>query len=210
MNPEVLKILDRALEYSLWVFLVSFVLILTYGSIRLRTRKRRIGDLYEESIPDERSGSLTAGKVKINQWPVVFKSLLLSLTCSLAFFLIFIFTPLPIFQNFAASDAWQVTPLRVSSVDFERFFEGFSLNAEVWNQTTVPQQVRVRVTVIGADDKPLDDLDVEPSPNPIEPGTSSTFEVRYTENSPFIKGYKLTFFGPDDQRIPHVVGFDAR
>lgn len=210
MNPEVLRILDRALEYSLWVFLASFLLILAYGSFRLRSRKKRIGDLYVEATPDVRSDAIAKRLPEINQWPVVFKSLLLAFGCMLSFFVIFVFTPLPIFQNFASTEAWQVAPLRVTSVNFDRFYEGFSLDAEVWNQTTAPQHVRVKVTVIGADDKPLDELETETSPAPIEPGTSSRFEVRYAENSPFIKGYKLAFLGPDGERVPHIVGFDAR
>jgi hypothetical protein len=210
MNPEATDILDRALVYSLWVFLVSYVVILLVSRSRFRRRKRRLGDLYAEiAASDQRSRSVSL-PLQLNPWRTAMNGLLLALFLASLFFIAYSFVPLPRTTNLVSSTAWQITPLRVTSLRFDRFHEGFSVEGEVWNQTADPVTgLRVAVEVVGTDGKPLDEVMAEVSPQPLPPGRPGIFQVRYAESSPFIRGYKLSFFDGEGENVPHLTGFDA-
>jgi hypothetical protein len=135
--------------------------------------------------------------------------MMVSLFLALAFFVVFVFTPLPIFQNFAASDAWRITPLRVTAVTYDRTYEGFSMEGEVWNQMDEPLlRISAVVSIWGTDEKLLDEVTVPVEPTVLAGGTAGTFQLTYRENSPFIKGYQLSFVDQESRNIPHLAGFD--
>ena len=134
---------------------------------------------------------------------------MISLLFAALFFLIYVFTPLPIFDNFASGDAWRITPLRLTAVTYDRFYEGFSLEGEVWNQTETPLiRLQSVVKIWGSDDKLLDEVVVPVEPAVLPGGTAGTFDLLYENNSPFIKGYQVSFVDQEGKAIPHVTGFD--
>ena len=98
----------------------------------------------------------------------------------------------------------------MTSISYDRFYEGFALVGEVWNQTRDEAlELTAVIKVIGTDDKPLGEIEVAIDPSPLNPGEAGTFEARYTEYSPFIRGYQVTFFTTDGTRISHLTGFDV-
>jgi hypothetical protein len=205
MNPEILQIIDRALVQSLWIFLICFLTILVYSRYRLLARLRRVADLFdrEEKKPKKRE------RLPVNEWQLAMRTLLVSGFISAVFFIVYIFTPLPVFQNFAAGDAWRITPLRVTAVTYDRYYEGFSMEGEVWNQTEEPLlRIRAVVNIWGTDDKLLGEVIVPIEPPILAGGTAGTFGLSYEENSPFIKGYQLSFIDQENQPVPHSTGFD--
>ena len=130
--------------------------------------------------------------------------------CGVAFFLVFVFTPLPFFQNFSAVDSWRITPLRLTAVTYDRYYEGFSLDGEVWNQTQEPMfQLQGVVRIWGTDDKLLDEVKVDIEPSILPGGTPGTFKLQYEKNSPFIQGYQVVFVDQEGQPVPHVTGLDV-
>jgi len=208
MNPETVAILDRAAVSSLWIFLASFVVMLLFARYRLRSRLKKVEDLF--SHEDEEKPARPFDKLPVDEWKLATRTLLISLFFGAAFFLLYIFTPLPVFDNFAAGDAWRITPLRVTAVTYDRFYEGFSMEAEVWNQTDAPLlQLRSVVKIWGTDDKLLDEVVVSVEPVVLPAGTAGTFSLLYEEDSPFIKGYQVSFVDQEGQTVPHVMGFDV-
>ncbi len=209
MNPELVDILDRALRYSIWVFLLSYVLILLAARTRVRKKKQRVGDLYEKMGEAEEATPVQS--FHLSDWPIAFNSMLLALICGGLFFVVYTLVPFPTVQNLVTTSNWQVVPLRVTQVKYDRYYEGFSVSGEVWNQTQEPMSdIRLQVEVIGTDDKPIDEFEAKLDKNPLPPGESSHFEFKYEKNSPFIKGYRLTFLAPGGATIPHLTGFDTR
>jgi len=208
MNPEVIEILDRAVVDSLWIFLVSFALLLIYARYRLGSRLKRVEDLFNREA-EQKPKRLTQ-RVSVDEWQLATRTSIVAIFLSLAFFFVFMFTPLPIFENFAAGNAWKITPLRVTAVTYDRSYEGFSMEGEVWNQTESPLlQLQVLVKICGTDDKLLDEVKVPLEPPVLPGGTAGTFSLRYEKNSPFIKGYQVSFLDQDDRIVPHVTGFDV-
>lgn len=212
MNAELLNILDRALSYSTWVFLGALIVFLFFSSLSLRRRKRKLGDLYESGFENGRRRKIRLpASSRYNQWRISMNSLLLALGSAVLFFVVFVFTPLPFFDNFAASEAWQVTPLRVTAISFDRFYEGFSIEGEVWNQSpdAIPE-LKAWVKVVGIDDKPLDEVEAPVTPLPLESGKAGVFTLDYEEHSPFIKGFTVSFTDGEGNPIAHVSGFDVQ
>lgn len=212
MTSEIEIILDRAFTYSIWCFLIAFTLLLLFASIRLRRRKRRIGDIYAEARTSDPEFSLALAQHNpaLNEWRISVQTLLLALACAICFFALFVFLPLPVFENFASDKAWQIRPLRVTALTYDRFYEGFSVTGEVWNQTEKElDHVHARVVVWGNDDRPLGEVTAEVTPDPLPPGSAGEFTLRYEENSPFIKGYKIEFFNDSGSLIPHASGFNV-
>ena len=111
MNPELLDILDRGLRYSLWLFLACYLVILFIGWSRLRRRKRQIGELFEQMHTPEEEAEWSRKTSLLNEWPVVFNGLILSLVVGILFFLVYCFVPLPFAQNLVTTSNWQVTRL---------------------------------------------------------------------------------------------------
>lgn len=208
MNSEIVQILDRAVVYSLWIFLGSFLALLVYARYRIRRRLKKVEDLFnreEEEKPRKRRNRLP-----INEWQLATRTLLIALFFGFAFLFVFMFTPLPIFENFAAGDTWRITPLRVTAVTYDRFYEGFSMKGEVWNQTESPLlRLQAVISIWGTDDKLLDEVRVPVEPVILPGGTAGTFSVLYEKYSPFIKGYQVSFADQEDRAVPHVTGFDV-
>lgn len=210
MSPHAIDILDRALVYAIWTFLVSYAIILLIARSRFRKRSRRVGDLYAAiPSPDPSSPSDSLRRL-LNPWRTAGNALLLALFLGGLVFVVYSFVPLPHTANLVSSAAWQIRPLRVTLLQYERFHEGFSVEGEVWNQTEESVTgLRVAVEVVGTDGKPLDEVIAEVSPRPLPPGRPGYFQVRYAERSPFIEGYRLSFLDAEGERIPHLTGFDA-
>lgn len=210
MNPELLDILDRGLRYSLWLFLGCYLIILVIGWSRLRRRRRQIGELFETMGSPEEDAEWNRTTSLLNEWPVVFNGLLVSLIAGILFFIVYCFVPVPFAENLVTSSNWQLTPLRVTALQYDRFYEGFSLTGDVWNQTQAPiPDLEADVEVIGDDGSTIGEIRTPVKPEILPPGRSGTFELRYTEKSPLIKGYRIAFLDSEGKRIPHLNGFDA-
>lgn len=188
MSDKTLEILDNALRYSLWAFLILFIL----GAVYLLLAHRK-----------------EAGFCLLRSF---FRAALLASLVAAVFFLVVAFTPLSLFENFAtATNLQDPVPLRLTAVVYERFFEGFSLEGEVWNQTgQAMDDVEVLVTVWGKDNQQLDRLQLPVEPSPLPPGNPGTFSVRYEKNSPFLEGYQVDFVTAAGEPIPHIQGFDIK
>lgn len=208
MNPELLNLIDQAVRYSLWVFLSAFLVLLLFVRHQLRSRQKQIIDFYrgeEETIPTDRL------MLSSNQWQMAFKAFVLSLLVAGFVFLTIVFVPVPGLQNTVAGMDLEVAPLRVTALNYERFHEGFSLEGEVWNQGEDPlEALQVTVRIIGNDQKLLDEVTVPVSPSPLSTGVAGSFNLRYTENSPFLRGYQLAFSDSSGRSIDHETGFDVR
>jgi hypothetical protein len=213
MNPEIVLILDRAFQYSLWLFLFTFVLLLVYAGIRLRRHTRRIGDLFEGSFSEGEEGKKQRRfeQRPTNEWRLAFRALSLSLACSIAFFFIFVFTPFPLFENFASGDSWKISPLRITALTYDRFYNGFSLEGEVWNQTKKPVfGLQAVVKIWATDDALLDEVRAPVEPDPLAAGTAGRFSLNQVQNTPFLKGYQVSFVDRSGGAVPHVTGFDVQ
>jgi len=188
MSNKTLEILDNALRYSLWAFLVLFLL----GALYLLLVGRKVPGSY--LLRSFFRTALVAGLV------------------AGIFFLVLAFTPVSFFDNFASATSLEdPAPLRLTAVVYERFFEGFSLDGEVWNQTEQAMDgLQAQITVWGKDKKVLDRLMLPIQPSPLIPGTPGTFSVRYEKNSPFLEGYQVQFVSATGQPVPHVKGFDIK
>lgn len=184
MTAKTLHILDQSLEYSLCAFLAFFLVALFF--IAIRTPRHSM---------QARSAALA-----------VFFSTALG-----AIFFVFVsFTPLPFLENFATARSLEVVPLRLTALIYERFYEGFSLDGEVWNQSKEPMDGLLAVIRIrGAEQDILEEVAVPVTPQPLKAGTPGTFQLRYEKNSPFLYGYQVSFVTPWGVVIPHLTGFDV-
>jgi hypothetical protein len=210
MNPETVLILDRAFTYAIFCFLIAFVVLLLYARSKLRRRSRKLGDLYIAEFQDQSAAREEAIRSLLSPWQIVLRAFFASLICALVFLGVYLFTPVPFFRNFAVENSWRITPLRLTAISYDRAYEGFSLEGEVWNQTQEPMPgVQASIKVMALDDKPLDEIEVDVAPDPLPAGRSGSFRVRYSENSPFIKGYSVSFLDQEGRHIPHVTGFDV-
>jgi hypothetical protein len=199
MNQELVQILDSALELSLWVFLGSLFLFL------LLSRSR----LVKHAVKTK--GSTQAQKLNpaYDQSRVVFRATSVSLLLSLLVFAVYLFSPLPGTSNLVTSRSWQITPLRVTAITWDRLYEGFSLEGEVWNQTSRDMEgVTAVISVTGTYDELLDSLVIPVKPETIGAGESSVFKVSYKKNSPFISGYRIGFTDNNGDPVRHITGFD--
>lgn len=210
MNPEVTELIDQALRYSLWAFLSVFLVLLFFVRHQLRSRRKQIIDFYRDE--DEEEVRTTERLIpSSNRWEMAFKAFVVSCLIASFVFLTILFVPLPGLRNTVAGIDLEVAPLRVTALQFERFHEGFSLEGEVWNQGEDPlDSLQVTVLIIGNDKELLDEVSVPVSPSPLPTGTAGNFDLRYTENSPFLRGYQLAFQDASGQLIQHETGFDVR
>ena len=222
MNEQTLEILDQSLEYSLWAFLLVFLASLCFIALRLKARKQGLADYlrneferryeqrYEQEIIGDDLGEIVDGAVPLsNRVRMATKALILSVALAFIFFLLVGFTPLSFFGNFATEPTRETGPLRLTSLIYERFFEGFSLEGEVWNQTQEPMGgLKALVSIWKSENELLDEVSVQVKPNPLPALSAGTFSLRYTENSPFLYGYHVTFKNDQEREVPHVEGFD--
>jgi hypothetical protein len=219
MNDEKLLILDESIRNSLIVFLVFFAGFLSYTYVRLHERKKKLAEHFEalylssleaeqlqEPVPEREHFVPTT-----NPLQPVFRSLVVSLLVGALSFLFFAFTPLPFLHNFATVGTWHTQPLRLTLLEYERFYEGFSLDGEVWNQAEESiDGLQVIVRIWGTKDDLLDELTLPVLPSSLLPGRAGRFDLRYTEHSPFLAGYEVTFTDAEGNEIPHLEGFDVR
>ena len=187
MTSKTLEILDNSLKYSLWTFLI--VLILTLALV-FAFKSQRAG----------RSAAQSA-----------FRAAILSLIVAAAAFCVLAFTPLSPIVNFASVHDLDETPLRLTALTYERTYEGFSLQGEVWNQSPAAlANIQAEIQVWGQEGKQLDRITVFVEPRELAPRQSGAFTVEYSKNSPFLYGYDVSFVSQDGKVIPHVKGFDVR
>lgn len=199
MNPELQLILDNALTFSLWCFLGAFLLFLLISRRRLVRHAVKTGD----------STQVRKLNPAYDQSRVAFRSAASALILSILVFTVYIFGPLPGLRNLVNSSSWQMTPLRVTAVSWDRLYEGFTLEGEVWNQTSEEMEgVTAVVSVVGSYDELLDSLEIPVEPAVLEAGTPGSFSISYRKNSPFIKGYRLGFTNKDGKPLQHTAGFD--
>jgi len=213
MSSDLAIILDQALKFALWGFLFAYLILLLYSRAKLRSRRKKLEDIYLEvaqGVPPSRSNRSPFSGALFDQWRISLKALMVALLCGLALFIVFLFTPLPLVKNFASDNPFRIEPLRVTALTYDRFYEGFSVKGEVWNQTEEPfDQLQAVIKVLGIDGEALEDVTVPVEPVPLEPGTAGFFELKYTQNSPFISGYQVVFLDQTGEPIPHVFGFDV-
>lgn len=199
MNQELLRIMDSALTFSLWVFLGSLFLLLLISRARL----------VRHAVKTKDSADVQKLNPAYDQARVAFRATSASLLLSLLVLAVYIFSPLPGLDNLVNGKSWRLTPLRVTAISWDRLYEGFSLEGEVWNQTKQDMEgVSAVISVTGSYDELLDSLVIPVKPETIGAGESSIFKVSYKKNSPFIKGYRLGFTDKNGEPVRHIAGFD--
>jgi hypothetical protein len=184
---ETLQILDHSLFYALVAFVIILAVILAYA---LLLRRPEAGT---------------------NRLKTAFHALLLSALAAVIIFLGVSFLPLPFLNNFASAGNWQEAPLRLTALVYQRTYEGFSLQGEVWNQTKAPMEnVQAVVRIWGNDRQLLDTLTIPLEPKVLLPSQAASFNLTYDKNSPFLYGYDVAFQSADGKVIPHIKGFDVQ
>ena len=199
MNLELVRILDNALQISLWVFLGSLFLFLLISRARLVRHAVRTRD----------SAQVEKLNPAYDQSRVAFRSASFSLVLCLLVLAVYLFSPLPGLKNLVNTRSWQLTPLRVTAISWDRIYEGFNLEGEVWNQTDQDMGgLTAVISVVGTYDELLDSLVIPVKPEILGAGEPGTFSVSYKKNSPFIKGYRLGFTDQNGEPVRHISGFD--
>ena len=200
INPEFIQILDSATRLTLITFLALFGSFGLYNFYRFNSRR-----LTGSRWPDEKDYQ--------KPWKIL-RPLLYSLGFSglIAAFSFFFYAlvPAPFLNNYATAESWQRAALRITSLQFDRFHEGFSLKGEIWNQQKGRlEKIQVVVSVLDHNKESLARLLVTPVPSTLESGQTATFELNYAENSTLIHGYQLFFQDSASSTISHVAGFDV-
>ncbi|MFB3902285.1 MAG: hypothetical protein ACE15E_02435 [Acidobacteriota bacterium] len=187
MADKTLQILDQSLLYALVAFLVILAVILAYAFF------------------------LRAPQAGVNRLRTAFHAVLLAALLAAVIFAGVSFLPLSFFENFASVRTLQEWPLRLTALVYQRTYEGFTLQGEVWNQTKGPlENIQAVVRVWGNDRQVLDTITVPLEPNILPPSQAARFNLTYNKNSPFLFGYDVAFLGSDGKVIPHIKGFDVQ
>lgn len=199
MNQELINILDSALRFSLWTCLGSLFLFLLISRARLVRHAVKTSD----------SSRVPKLNPAYDQSRIAFRAAAAALFLSLLVLAVHIFSPLPGLENLVNSRGWQLTPLRVTAISWDRVYEGFTLEGEVWNQTEEEMEgLSAVISVVGSYEELLDSLVVPVKPENIGAGEPGTFSVSYKKNSPFIKGYRIGFTDQNGEPVRHIAGFD--
>jgi len=219
MNEQTFQILDQSLVLSLWAFLVIFIACLTFIALRLRARREELGDYFSREFDEKYQQEIRGNEPQnplhpslhlSNRLPMAVKALALSLLLSLIGFLVIGFTPFSPLNNFANTNLQGNTPLRLTFLSYERFHDGFSLQGEVWNQGREPiEGIRALVQIWRSQREILDQVPVVVEPASLSAESAGTFSMRYTEKSPLLYGYLVTFQSEEGVRIPHIEGVDV-
>ena len=144
-----------------------------------------------------------------DQSRVAFRSASFSLVLCLLVLAVYLFSPFPGLKNLVNTRSWQLTPLRVTAISWDRVYEGFNLEGEVWNQTDEDMgEPQCRHRVVGTYDELLDSLVIPVKPGILGGGEPGAFSISYKKNSPFIKGYRLGFTDQNGEPVRHIAGFD--
>jgi hypothetical protein len=188
VTQKSLQILENSLQYTLWAFLLILAGLLV---LMLLVRRNRSG---------------------VNPLKAALHALVFSALLAGAFFMIVSFTPLSFFENFASARGLDRVPLRLTALIYERSYEGFSLQGEVWNQTDEHMEnLQAEIRVWGREQDLLDRLVVPVEPAVLPAGEVATFNLTYEKNSPFLYGYEVSFLAADGATaIPYVKGFDVQ
>lgn len=187
MTQRTLEILDNSLKYSLWGFVIVLILAL---ALIFAFKSQRVGRFAARSA---------------------FRAAIVALVAAGAMFLVVAFTPLSPIVNFASVQSLDSSPLRLTALIYERTYDGFSLQGEVWNQSPATlSNLQAQVNIWGQDGKQLDRVTVSVEPRDLAPSQSGAFTLQYSKNSPFLYGYDVSFISPDGKVIPHIKGFDVR
>lgn len=224
MNNEVLLILDGAIRNALIVFLLFLACFLSYTYWKLHERKKQLADYFDDLYVAAKRAQMNDEEEEDEEIPwrdhfvpntnhlqPIFRSVAVSLLVGVLSFVFFAFIPLPFLHNFATVRTWQTDPLRLTLLEYERFYEGFSLDGEVWNQSEDPiEGLQATVRIRDNKDEILEELTIPVNPTRLLPGYAGKFDLRYTENSPFLAGYQVIFVDSEGNVIPHVEGFDVR
>lgn len=204
MSENAYSILDTGLRWALWTFGALVLASLAAAAFRYRVRRLRLAQAGNESEAPERFSATP------EELASVWRALWLSAIASLIVFAALVISPISPIDNFANSDDWKLTPLRLTRLTFQRFDEGFSVEGEVWNQTDEAMQgVAAFVRVWDTDKNVADEVEAVLTPTPIEARSAAHLKVRYSKESPFNIGYDIVFRGPDGLQIPVAKGFDV-
>ena len=221
MDHPVLRIVDFPLQVALWVFLVSFLVILVVVRSRIRARKFSLKDYFREEFDryyreklEEPSGKRrrtepwTAAR---NEFRIVFQVMMLSILLAIGSFVGVSFVPIPYLRNWTGVESVETAPLRLVALSYDRFYTGFSLKGEIWNQGQIPLKgISARVRIWGRDDKLLEEIMAEVKPTVLDPESSGSFGMKFSQKSPSqLYGYEVAFIDPGGDETPHIRGFDA-
>ena len=195
-SSEFVDIVDRAVWLSLATFLLCFLGFAFYNLYAFNWRHLHGSRRDEIFAP----------------WQVLrplLHALFFALVLGGGSFLVYAFVPAPFLDNFSTGQTWARAPLRVTSMHYDRFTEGFSLKGEIWNQSQnrLPS-VQAVVIVLDHNQETLAELTVTPTPPDLAAGATATFQTRYTDKSNLIFGYRLVFRDAEGNEILHVAGFD--
>jgi len=183
---KTLQILDHSLLYALAAFLIILAAILAYALF------------------------FRAPKAGTSRLKTSLNAVILSALLAVVIFLGVSFLPLSFFDNFASVRRLQEWALRLTALVYQRTYEGFSLQGEVWNQTKAPiENVQAVVRIWGNDRQLLDTVTVAIEPKVLPPSQAASFNLTYNKNSPFLYGYDVAFQAGDGKVIPHIKGFDV-
>lgn len=219
MGEQTLYILDQSLFYALWAFMLVFLISLFFIRHQLKTRKQGLADYFQEEFEQHLEDNLkgkflsseTASFVLLSdRIRMATRALILSILLAVVCFVVVGFTPLSFFDNFANRKVWTTAPLRLTLLNYERFYEGFSVDGEVWNQGEEPLTgLSASIQIWGSERDLLEEISVPVQPDPFLPRSPGTFSLRYTTNSPFLYGYRVLFVNDEGQHMSYVKGFDV-
>ena len=221
MDHPVLRIVDFPLQAALWVFLVSFLVFLLVVRARIRARKFSLKDYFREEFDryyreklDQSSGKARhkeAWTATRNEFRIVFQVMLFSILLAFGTFAGVSFVPIPYLKNWTGVESVETAPLRLVALSYDRFYSGFSLKGEIWNQGQIPLKgLSARVRIWGRDDELLEELEATIEPDVLNPESSGSFGLKYARKSPsLLYGYEVAFVDSEGVETPHIRGFDA-
>ena len=222
MVHPVVRIADLPLQIALWVYILTFLISLLLMKVFLRSPKHSLDDYfkdefdryYQEKIQNPSllvQSRRRPVKPSYNEHKIVFQLTLLSCLLALMSFLVVSFVPLPYISNWTRSDPLEVAPLRITSLSYDRFYNGFSLKGDIWNQGQTPMvDLSARVKVWGKHEQLLEEILVKIKPRILQPDSSGHFRLKYSKDSPsLLFGYEIEFVNTDGEETAHIRGFDA-
>ena len=221
MDQPVLRIVDFPFQVALWVFLASFLIFLLVVRYRIRARKFSLKDYFREEFDRYYREKLeeTSGKPRRtepwtatrNEFRIVFQVMLLSILLAVGSFVGVSFVPIPYLKNWTGVESIETAPLRLVALSYDRFYTGFSLKGEIWNQGQIPLKgLSARVRIWGRDDELLEEIMAKVKPDVLNPESSGSFGMNFSQKTPSrLYGYEVAFIDFDGVETPHIRGFDA-
>ena len=221
MDHPVLRIVDFPLQVALWVFLVSLLVLLLVVRARIRARKFSLKDYFREEFDRyyrEKLEETASNRRRKEPWTdtgnefrIVFQVMLLSILLAAGSFVAVSFVPIPYLKNWTGVESIETEPLRLVALSYDRFHAGFSLKGEVWNQAQIPLKgLAARIRIWGRDDELLGEVLAKVEPALLNPESSGSFGMKYSQKSPsLLYGYEVAFVDSEGVETPHIQGFDA-